>query len=135
MEVQEAMVDPVPDINFDFLDPVEQLVRLLVCSPLAADTGNLCFAPEITSEYYDLCSGERWRRIHATLPEGGHALTCLIFFDEIYQDQKQFVSGEAAIIVGGNFRIEQRESTYAKSSFATFPAINFPKVNQNAMKL
>ena len=69
-DVQAAMANAVAEINFDFLDPVEQLARLLVCSPLAADKANICLAPEKPSEYIDFCHGERWRRINSSLSNG-----------------------------------------------------------------
>ena len=48
-----------------------------------------------------------------------------MFLDELNQDKKGFSTGEGAIIVGGNFRRDARESTSAKASIATFPSVDF----------
>ena len=49
-------------------------------------------------------------------------------FDGVNMDAKGYATSDGAIIVGGNFRKNARESTYAKSSLGTFPTIKFPKV-------
>ena len=122
------MSNPVHEIHFDFVDPVEMLVRLLVCSPLASDDKNICLEYEESAYYTDFCNGDRWKRIQDKLPQGSFALTCIIFLDEIHQDAKGFSSGEGAIIVSGNLRLQSRESSYAKMAFGTFPSVEFPQV-------
>ena len=127
-DIQLLMSRPVTQVVMKYVDPTEALVRLLVCSPLAADRKNLAFFPEDSEYYDDYCTGERMRRIHNVLPAGSAALSGVLFFDEINQDKKGFITGEGAIIVGGFFRKEPRESTYAKASIGTFPGVVFPKV-------
>jgi hypothetical protein len=122
------MTTPKAVVEMDFIDPTDALVRLVVCSPLATDSRNVCFFPEDSEIYDDFCNGARWHRVQKTLPPGTAALTCVLFFDEINQDKKGFITGEGAIIVGGFFRRQARESTYAKSSLGTFPTVSFPKV-------
>ena len=128
IEVQLLMSKTVDHIVMDYVDPTEALVRLLVCSPLAADPANLALFPEESEVLDDYCNGARMRRIHNVLPAGSAALTGILFFDEINQDKKGFTTGEGAIIVGGFFRKEPRESTYAKYNIGTFPGVMFPKV-------
>ena len=128
MAIQLLMSKPVESITMDYVDPTEALVRLLVCSPLAADAANLALFPEESEMLDDYCNGARMRRIHNVLPPGSAALTGILFFDEINQDKKGFTTGEGAIIVGGFFRKEPRESTYAKYNIGTFPGVTFPKV-------
>jgi hypothetical protein len=43
-------------------------------------------------------------------------------------DEKGYVSGEGAIVVGALFNKEARNSTYAKACFGTFPTLPIPKV-------
>jgi hypothetical protein len=68
------------------------------------------------------------KRIFAALPKNTSALSCILFFDALYLDQKGYSSGEGAIVVGAFFNKEARNSTYAKASFGTFPELNVPKV-------
>ena len=121
------MCAPQTEVRFRFTDPTEALARLLTCSPLAADPNNLAFFPEKSDELEDYCHGARMARIDAALPKGTAALTAILFFDELNQDQKGFSTSEGAIIVGGFFRKDARESTYAKSSLGAFPGIDFPR--------
>ena len=130
-DIQQLMSVPATSVKFQFEDPTEALVRLLVFSPLAADAKNLAFFPEASTELSDYCHDARLQRVQTTLPSGAAALTCILFFDEINQDKKGFATAEGAIIVGGFFRKEARESTYAKSSIGTFPGVPFPKVSLN----
>ena len=127
-EIQALMTSPRDVITMQFLDPTEALVRLLVCSPLAADRRNVVFFPESSDVLDDWCHGARWHRIQETLAPGVAALTCSLFFDEINMDKKGFQTGEGAIIVAGFFRRQPRESTYAKLSLGTFSSVAFPKV-------
>ena len=129
-DVQKCMCAPQKEVIFRFTDPTEALARLLTCSPLAADPKNLAFFPETSDDYEDYCHGNRCARIHAALPEGAAALTAVLFFDELNQDQKGFATSEGAIIVGGFFRKDARESTYAKSSLGSFPAVEFPRASK-----
>ena len=128
-EVQRLMCAATNTIVFKFTDPTEALVRLLTCSPLAANPANMAYYPEASEQWDDYCNGNRWSRIHDALPVGAACLPAILFFDELNQDQKGFATGEGAIIVGGFFRREARESTYAKSSLGSFPPVDFPKVN------
>ena len=127
-EIQNIMSNPVDAIHFDFVGHVEMLVRLLLCSPLASDEKNICLEHEAPVNYAGFCNGDRWKRIQDKLPQVSHALTCIIFLDEIHQDAKGFSSGEGAIIVSGNLRLQSRESGYAKMAFGTFPSVEFPQV-------
>ena len=77
----------------------------------------------------DLCDGARYARIQAALPKGSSALTSILFFDEIQRDEKGIVSGEGIIIVGGFFKKDARESSYAKVSLGTFPTFHIPKAD------
>jgi len=126
--IQDLMAQPMESVTFQFVDPTEALVRLLLFSPLAAVRENLALHYEGGDTYDDFCNGDRWKRIQGALPAGASALTSTIFFDGINMDAKGFATSDGAIIVGGNFRKKARESTYAKSSLGTFPAIKFPKV-------
>ena len=118
-EIKNIMSSPVDAIHFDFVDPVEMLVRLLVCSPLASDE-NICLVYEASAHYTGFCNGGRWKRIQDKLPQGPYALTCIIFLDEIHQDTKGFSSGEGAITVPvSNLRLQSRESGYAKMALGT----------------
>ena len=88
IDVQRVMKIKQSKVVFDYYDPVELLVRLLVCSPLSAREENLCFFPEAGEELYDFCHGERLQRIHDSVPRGTGVLTAVLFFDEINRDQK-----------------------------------------------
>lgn len=68
-------------------------------------------------------------RIFNAIPKNTCALSAILFFDEINRDQKGFVTGEGAVVVGAFFNKEARESTYAKASFGTFPKLPIPKVH------
>jgi hypothetical protein len=127
-DVQALMSFPTTEICFNFFDPTDMLVRLLVCGPLGARAENLAFFPENSEVLYDFCHGARLQRMHNATPRGAAVLTAVIFFDEINRDQKGFATGDGAIIVGGFFKQRVRESTYAKASLGTFPACDFPKV-------
>jgi hypothetical protein len=130
LEIQNLMCAPKATVVFRFTDPTEALARLLVCSPLAADPNNLAFFPEPSDVLEDYCHGARMERIHSAVPEGTAALTAVLFFDELNQDQKGFCTSEGAIIVGGFFRKAARESTYAKTSLGSFPAVEFPRASK-----
>ncbi len=51
-----------------------------------------------------------------------------MYFDELYLDEKGYVSGEGVIVVGAFFNKEARNSTYAKASLGTFPSLPIPEV-------
>ena len=123
------MTHPADSASFTFTDPVDALLRLLLLSPMGADARNLAFFPE-DGPLRDYCNGARMQRVHDALPQGAAALTCALFFDEINRDEKGFNTGDGAIIVGGFFRAQIRESTDAKVSFGTFPKVNFPPDNR-----
>ena len=125
------MCEPKSHIHFHFVDPTEALTRLLISSPLAANPANMVFAPEASDILEDYCNGARWERVQRALPQGAAALTAVLFFDELNQDQKGFATGEGALIVGGNFRKDARESTYAKSSLGAFPPVDFPQQSKS----
>ena len=126
--IQDLMSEPKATVTFEFVDPTEALIRLLLFSPLAAQEENLALSYEAGDTYDDFCTGDRWGRAQREIPEGASVLTCVIFFDGINMDAKGFATSDGVIIVGGNFRKGARESTYAKSSLGTFPGIKFPKV-------
>ena len=92
---------------------------------------NLRLNAQTSDSLGDLCEGARYARIQATLPVGTSALTSILFFDEIQRDEKGFVSGEGIIIVGGFFKKEARESSYAKVSLGTFPKMGIGKKDAN----
>jgi hypothetical protein len=127
-EVQLLMTKPTETITFNFFDPTDILVRLLVFSPVAAREENMAFFPENSLELHDFCHGDRMKRIHNSLPKGAAALNAVLFFDEINRDEKGFATGDGALIVGGFFRQRVRESTHAKASLGTFPNVQFPQV-------
>ena len=126
--VQALMTKPSANVTFDFLDPTDVLARILIMSPLAADPDNLILFARTSDNYDDFCDGERMHRIQAALPNGTAALTSILFFDEINRDEKGFATGDGAIIVGGFFGKDARESSYAKASLGTFSNVAFPKV-------
>ena len=129
------MVVRKPYVQYEFLDPTDILMRMLLLSPLAADPTNLCFWPRDMPHYDDYCDGARLARITAALPPGTAALTSILFFDEINRDAKGFETGDGGIVVGGFFTRAARESTYAKSHFITFAKVNLPKVVQLRLSL
>ena len=124
------MCEPQTEVHFEFYDPVDVLMRLLLLSSLAADPRNLVLVPE-EGGCADYCNGERMERIHAALPPGTRALTGVFFFDECNRDEKGFDTGDGGIIVAGFMRKRARESTHAKKSFATFPSVHFPTCNKS----
>jgi hypothetical protein len=128
-DVRPYMSVPCAVVKFNFYDPTDLLVRLLVLSPIAAREENLAFFPEDSDTLHDYCHGDRLRRIHNSMPVGSAALTAVLFFDEINRDAKGFASGDGAIVVGGFFRRRVRESTYSKVSVGTFPQVGFPQVD------
>lgn len=88
VDLQEYMITPSDQFDFNFYDPTDILVRLLLFSPLAGDERNLCFHP-VDSQYYDdFCDGSRMQRVESALPKGTSALGCVLFFDEINRDEK-----------------------------------------------
>ena len=122
------MVIRKPYVEFEFFDPTDVLMRMLLLSPLASDPNNLCFWPRDSPHYEDYCDGERLARITAALPPATAALTSILFFDEINRDAKGFETGDGGIVVGGFFTRAARESAYAKAHFITFVKLNLPKV-------
>ena len=79
----------VPFLTFNFLDPVECLIRLLTTGPLSADMGNLAFKPRLQHGFYeDFVDGDRLKRVYAALRSGSYALTSVLFFDSINRDKK-----------------------------------------------
>ena len=129
--IQKLMCQPQSNVTFRFTNPTEAMVRLLACSPLAADAKNLALFPEDSDVLDDYCNGGRMKRIHNALPHGSAALTAVLFFDELNQDQKGYATSEGAILVGGFFRRVCRESTYAKTSLGAFPGLDFPKTSKD----
>ena len=117
------MSHPAESVHFTFCNPVDQLLRILLLSPLAADASNLALVPEEGPYYRDFIHGERLARIHAAIPPGSFALTCVLFFDECNRDEKGMDTGDGAIIVAGFLPKHLRESTHAKVSFGTFPKV------------
>ena len=122
------MSQPMDVVKFDFFDPVDMILRLLMLSPIGAHADNMALFPVKSPVLHDFCHGERLKRMQDSMPEGSAVLTAIIFFDEINRDAKGFASGDGAIVVAGNFRQRVRESTYAKASIGTFPQMNFPEV-------
>ena len=53
MDVQELMSVPTSALTFNFLDPVECLIRLLTVGALSADMGNMAFTPRLNHSWYD----------------------------------------------------------------------------------
>ena len=53
MDVQELMSVRTATLTFNFLDPVECLIRLLTVGPLSADMGNMAFTPRLNHSWYD----------------------------------------------------------------------------------
>ena len=53
MDVQELMSVPTSALTFNFLDPVESLIRLLTVGSLSADMGNMAFTPRLNHSWYD----------------------------------------------------------------------------------
>ncbi len=132
VDVQALLATGIGELRFQFWDPVEVLMRLLLTGPLSADNSNLQFGPRDGDYYEDFCDGDRLRRVYAySLPKKGTALTCVLFFDKINMDEKGFASGDGVLIVGGFFTRRARESTLAKASLGTFPNFNVPKVNRD----
>ena len=132
--IKPYMTEPVDFFNFEFDDPTDVLIRLLLFSPLAADPCNLCFRPEVRRYYEDFCDGSRMHRVEADLPKGTIALGCILFFDEVNRDEKGFATGDGGVVVGGFFRKHVRESTHAKAHFATFLKPGFKKGDRCVMK-
>ena len=130
LEVQALLSRPLAEVTFTHVNPTEALVRMLITGPLADDPANMAFFPRNTATYDDFCDGERLGRIQAAIPLGTAALTSVLFFDEINRDAKGFVTGDGAIIVGGFFTRNARESTYAKVSLGTFPQLPVASVNR-----
>jgi hypothetical protein len=114
-------------VTFEFLDPTDVLVRLLVMSPLAADPKNLSLFPRTTHEYDDFADGERLHRIQAALPPGTAALTSILFFDEINRDNKGFATGDGAIIVGGFLTGMHASPPTRRRLLVHFPAFRFQR--------
>jgi hypothetical protein len=77
---------------------------------IIGDPNNLRLNAVEGDVFEDLCDGDRYARIQASLPKGCSPLTSILFFDEIQRDAKGFVSGEGIIIVGGVFSKQARES-------------------------
>ena len=96
---------------------------------LIGNEENLRLNARTSDTLSDFCEGARYARIQAAIPKGSSALTSILFFDEIQRDQKGIVSGEGIIIVGGFFKKDARESSYAKLSLGTFPKFHIPKAN------
>ena len=130
LEVRALLSRSLDVVTFTHVDPTEALVRMLVTGPLADDPANLAFFPRNSATYDDFCDGERLARIQAAIPSGTAALTSVLFFDEINRDAKGFVTGDGAIIVGGFFTRNARESSYAKVSLGTFPQLPVAAVNR-----
>ena len=121
--VQALLVEPLATLTFRFLDPTYCLVRLLTAGPLSAVHENLFFGPERSLVYGDFAHGERLKRVYEALPNGTHALTCVLFLDGINRDKKGFNTADGAVIVCACFNKHARESSLAKASLGTFPKL------------
>ena len=100
-DIKKLMCQPEDNITFRFTNPTEALVRLITCSPLAENMDNLALYPEDSDVLDDYCNGGRMLRIQNALPPGSAALTGVLFFDELNQDQKGYCTSEGVILVGG----------------------------------
>ena len=78
--IQKLMCQPQSRITFRFTSPTEAFIRLLACSPLAADRNNLALFPEASDVLDDYCNGGCMKRIHDALPPGSAALSAVLFF-------------------------------------------------------
>jgi hypothetical protein len=127
-EVQRLLYEPLESVTWQFCNPCELLIRMLTMGPLAAMPSAFALFP-VESEYLDdFCHGEKMKRIYDAIPRNTCALSSILFFDEINRDQKGYATGDGAIVVGGFFTKEARNSTYAKAAFGTFPKLQIPKV-------
>jgi hypothetical protein len=123
LAVQRLLVHLVETLAFRFLDPIYCLIRMLTAGFLSSLRDNLFFGPEASPVYADFAHGDRLKRIYAALPQGTHALTCVLFFDGINRGKKGFNAADGAIIVGGFFKKHAHESSMAKASLGTFPQL------------
>ena len=126
--VQALLFEPMESLTWEFWNPCEVLIRLMTMGPLSAIASAFALFP-MESEYLDdFCHGEKMKRIFEALPRHTSALSSIMYFDALYLDEKGYVSGEGAIVVGAFFNKEARNSTYAKACFGTFPTLPIPKV-------
>ena len=128
-EVQSLLFEPIDTITWEFWNPCDLLVRMVTMGPLSANPKAFALFPVESCHLDDFCHGEKMNRIFNAIPKNTCALSAILFFDEINRDQKGFVTGEGAVVVGAFFNKEARESTYAKASFGTFPKLPIPKVH------
>jgi hypothetical protein len=126
--VQALLFEPMESITWNFWNPCEILIRMVTMGPLSAKPKAFALFPVKSNHLDDFCHGEKMKRIFEAIPKDTSALSAILFFDEINRDQKGFVTGEGAVVVGAFFNKEARESTYAKASFGTFPKLPIPKV-------
>lgn len=127
-EVQALFFEPMESITWEFWNPCDILIRMVTMGPLSAKPQAFALFPVESVHLNDFCHGEKMNRIFKAIPKDTSVLSAILFFDEINRDQKGFVTGEGAVIVGAFFNKEARESTYAKASFGTFPKLPIPKV-------
>jgi hypothetical protein len=127
-EVQALLFEPMETLTWEFWNPCEILIRMATMGPLSANPKAFALFPVESMHLDDFCHGEKMKRIFNAIPQDTCALSAILFFDEINRDQKGFVTGEGAVVVGAFFNKEARESTYAKASFGTFPKLPIPKV-------
>ena len=127
-EVQALLFEPMETLTWEFWNPCEILIRMATMGPLSANPKAFALFPVESMHLDDFCHGEKMKRIFNAIPLDTCALSAILFFDEINRDQKGFVTGEGAVVVGAFFNKEARESTYAKASFGTFPKLPIPKV-------
>jgi hypothetical protein len=127
-EVQALLFETMECITWEFWNPCDLLIRMVTMGPLSAKPKAFALFPVESIHLDDFCHGEKMKRIFEVIPKDTSALSAILFFDEINRDQKGFVTGEGAVVVGAFFNKEARESTYAKASFGTFPKLPIPKV-------
>ena len=88
LDVQSKMTQPQENITFEFFDPTEILIRLLVFSSATARDDNLSFFPQKGEVLHGFCNGDRLRRIHNSLPKGAAALTAVIFLMRLIETRR-----------------------------------------------
>ena len=126
--VQALLFERMESLTWEFWNPCEVLIRLMTMGPLSAIPSAFALFPIESDSLDDFCHGEKMKRIFEALPRHTSALSSILYFDELYLDEKGHVSGEGAIVVGAFFNKAARNSTYAKACFGTFPSFPIPQV-------
>ena len=119
-------------IHFEFECPITELVRVAMLSKTTKDWDNVVLRHEHNDGYLeDMCNGDRYRRLTASVSAGGAILGCIFATDGICMDKAQFDSQDVGALSCAFVRGSKRDRDECVISVCTFGKIPFAGKNKN----